>query len=521
VRVAVPVLALLLAPAAAHAQAWHFTDVTAAAGLSYAGGHLEPVDTVPRNAAGGVAAGDFDGDGLTDLYVIRGDIGPNLLYRNRGDGTFGEVGARAGVAYTGKCSGPVFADFDGDGLVDLFVGGMEETPARLFRNTGDGTFEDVTERAGLGGLMWAFGATFGDYDRDGYLDLVTTHWTLSHSSRLWHNNGDGTFTEVTAAAGLSAALCNSFTANFADIDNDGWPDLLIAGDYGSSQVYLNNRDGTFRVATDHAVITDQFGMGATVGDFDGDGNLDWFVTSINRRELQWDGNRLYRGRGDGSFVEVSAAAGVRDGSWGWAASFQDFNNDGVLDIFMVNGYVSPDFLPFNDDPAKMFVGNGDGTFAEKAAELSIADTGQGSGIVCFDYDGDGDLDVFIANNGQPGVLYRNDGGNAGHWLRVVLRGDPPNTQAIGARVTLCAGGKTQIREIRAGSNFESQDPAEAFFGIGAADRIDCLSIRWPDGRVQELEGVPADQVLAVAASTQSGGVRPVRPPLPSPVTGRR
>jgi len=499
---------------------WHFTDVTAAAGLSYVHGYTGDVDfRGSAELAGGVAAGDYDGDGWVDLYVVRGDIGPNLLFHNRGDGTFEEVGAAAGVALTGvRSSGPLFADLDGDGRLDLFVGGVDGTPVSVFRNAGDGTFIDVTATSGI--VIPAgrdtFGATAADYDRDGDLDLFLTHWRSSFftngdvsSAHLWRNDGTGSFTDVTLAAGIvpldPSDNFNSFTANFADIDGDRWPDLLVTGDFFTSRIYRNNRNGTFSLATDRTVITDGNGMGAAIGDYDGDGDLDWFVSSIwdpnGVTAGNWDvsGNRLYRNRGDGTFEDATDAAGVREGYWGWGSTFEDFDNDGTLDLYHVNGFGdpgAPETEEFIADPARLFVNDGDGTFRERAAELGVADTGEGRGVVAFDYDHDGDLDIFIHNSQGPGRLYRNDGGNARRWLDVVLRGRAPNTQGIGARVTVTAGGRSQIREVRAGSNFESQDPAEVHFGVGRVRRVS-VDVVWLDGTHSVRENTPTNRRLVL------------------------
>jgi len=502
---------------------WRFTDVTAAAGIDYEHGYAEPSHfSESRLTAGGVAAGDYDRDGWIDLYAVRGDAGTNLLLRNRGDGMFDDVAAAAGVALAGqRGTGAVFADIDGDGWLDLLVLAIDGSPPRLFRNRA-GTFEDISQRSGLTLLQDSYSAAFADYDRDGDLDLFVTHWGTpvrpGESSRsLWRNDGDGSFTDVSLASGVTVAVARpvasdlsfdfTFTPNFADIDHDGWPDLLVAADFGASRVLINARDGTFIDRTD-AVISDENGMGGTVGDFDGDGNLDWFVSSIfdpnGVSEGFWGttGNRLYRNRGDGTFDDATDSAGVRDGGWGWGTTFADLDNDGWLDLFMVNGWRVPDGPlagEFESDPARLFVNSRDGTFLEQAAALGADDRGQGRGVVAFDYDNDGDLDLFIANNEGRARLLRNDGGNqAGNFLDIELRATTPNPYAIGTRIYVTATGRTQMREIRAGSNFQSQDPTRQHFGLGPATAADEVRIVWPDGTIATSANVPANQVLWIS-----------------------
>ena len=505
--------ALLLAETNASAQAWSFVDVTAAAGVLYQPGFTTTDGTPTRIMGGGAAGGDYDGDGRVDLYAIRGDIGPNLLFHNRGDGTFEEVGVAAGLDLAGG-SGPTFADVDGDGRLDLVVGGTDGGTLVFFRNVGGGRFARVTSPTGivLGAGVDVYSTSLGDYDRDGDLDLATTHWGSFHNVRLWRNDGSFHFVEVTGAAGLTTpALSHSFTPNFADINNDRWPDLLVSADFGTSQYYLNNRNGTFTRATS-AVITDENGMGSAVGDYDDDGDLDWFVSSIwsatGVSAGGWGitGNRLYRNRGDGTFEDATDIAGVRRGYWGWGSVFADFNNDGKLDLFHVNGFPAKTAGEFFEDPARFFVSNGDGTFTQRAESLGIADTGQGRGVVCFDYDGDGDLDLFLTNMllTQPPRLYRNDGGNALKYLSVRLTGTLPNSGAIGARIFVTAGGATQMRELRAGSNFVSADPTGAFFGLGTATAADEIRVVWPDGTQTRRFSVASNQ--AVTISAQGGEV---------------
>jgi hypothetical protein len=497
--------------------AWSFTDVTAASGFVYTHGYVTGLSSEPRMIAGGVAAGDYDGDGWVDLYAVRGDIGPNLLFRNRGDGTFEEVGAAAGVAVTGsRGAGPTFADVDGDGWLDLLIGGVGQTPPRLFGNRGDGTFEDRTAESGLGATQLdTYSAAFGDYDRDGDLDVALAHWNssrqLARPEVLWNNDGRGRFTDVTMEV-LAFDLWErfSFTPNFADVNGDGWPDVLTSADFGTSWLFLSDGDGTFTRAGGPE-ISDENGMGAALGDYDGDGDLDWFISSIwdpdGVPEGNWGitGNRLYRNRGDGTFEDVTTAAGVRHGYWGWGSCFADLDNDGHLDLFHVNGFnifeVAGVGLEFLDDPARLFHANGDGTFSERSAELGVDDPGQGRGVVCFDYDRDGDLDLFIANNSQPPAFYRNDGGNAGSFLTLRLHGAASNRDAAGARVWVTAGGATHLREVRVGSNYASQSPpGEVHFGLGAATAAEEVRVEWPDGGTTVRHDVAANQLLDLGAA---------------------
>jgi hypothetical protein len=499
-----------------------FRDVTAQARLQFEHDYTGYLDVGNRELAmtmGGVAAGDYDGDGWVDLYFVVGDTNSNRMYRNRQDGTFSLVFPGTSVFGARGC-GPTFVDYDGDGWLDLFVGGVEGTPPQVFRNLGNGTFDDVSESTEItrqSELEQNISAAFGDYDRDGDLDMVLAHWgtrptpaeTLAY---LWENDGDGTFSGESIGPLPEGYFDTTFTPNFADIDSDGWPDILLAADFGNSRVVLNNRDGTFRDATTD-VISDENGMGAAVGDYDNDGDLDWFVTSIfddaTTPGARWglSGNRLYRNRGDGTFEDATDEAGVREGGWGWGACFADFNNDGFLDIFHVNGWGRLDvatggfFLdvaaPFHFDRSRLFLANGDGTFTERSAALGIDDTGQGRGVVCFDYDRDGDIDLLVANNGGAPRLFRNEGGNRMSFLQVKLRGRAPNSEAIGGRVYVTEGDRTQLREIRNGSNFESQDPAVAHFGLGTASSVAQVRVIWPDGQTSLLQDVPADQFLVV------------------------
>ncbi len=496
---------------------WNFTDISSNAGINHVHGY-NPVASsfdIRRDRqymAAGVAAGDFDRDGWVDLYVTRGSIGANLLYRNLGNGQFEDVAEAAGVNLDGKeNSGATFADFDGDGWLDLLVAGINTTTQPvLFRNNRNGSFSDVTMSAGLPVVSQSMGASFADYDKDGDLDFWLTHWTANNQQKyLWRNNGDGTFTDASAAAGIDAVM-SDYTVNFSDINNDTWPDVLVAADFTTSEIYLNQQNGSF-ARTTSAVISDENGMGAAVGDYDNDGDLDWFVSSIfdERGKLEnvgnfnfnWgvSGNRLYQNQGDGSFADLTDQGGVRVGGWGWGSCFADFNNDSHLDLFQVNGYSSAQHFttaPFEADASRLFISSGQGNFSERSFEVGIADNLQGRGIVCFDYDRDGDIDIFVANNEQRPLLYENRG-ITNHWLQIKVGGEQLNSESIGARVYVTANGVTQMRELQAGSNFMSQNPVIAHFGLGKSTLAANVRVVWPSGAERSLNDVTADQVVFI------------------------
>ena len=464
----------------------------------------------------GVAAGDYDKDGWVDLYFTQGDIGKNLLYRNLGDGTFEEVAENAGVAVAAPLnvfdddnlaqnSGATFADYDGDGWLDLLVMGINDSNQPiLFRNNTDGTFSDVTIQSKIPKMFQSMSASFADYDKDGDLDFNITHWTNNaQKKRLFRQNADNSFTDVSEAAGLESVIINGFTGNFADIDNDGWLDLLLAADFGTSQVFINNTDGTFTVATGPE-ITDDLGMGAAVGDYDNDGDLDWFVTSVYDYTNDFpevDGNRFYSNDGDGTFTDITSQARTRDGGWGWGTCFADFNNDGHLDLFQTNGWTginNADFSIYEEDRALLCVNLQDGSFSNQAELRKVDDVDQGRGVVCFDYDRDGDIDILVANNRSRPRLYENRGLYGQHWLHIKLEGEGKNTEAIGARIYLTADGVTQMRELRAGNNFMSQNPVIAYFGLGPSEAAEEIRVIWPSGSEVILQDINADQTLLIA-----------------------
>lgn len=453
--------------------------------------------------SGGVAAGDFNNDGWVDLYAIGGDDRPNLLLTNLADGTFLDTASEVGLDLFGKGSGPSFADIDGDGDLDLFIGSVDDGVTKLFLNDGDRGFTDITAQSNLELPGNNVSAAWGDYDKDGDLDLLISHWTVeeTYGDRfLWRNNGDLTFTNVSIETNLvwNSDRDLSFAPGFADINNDGALDVLFVADGVTSAVFLNQPSlGVFEDITDDQ-ISDRSGMGSAIADYDNDGDLDWFVSSISRGTLDRNrifGNRLYENQGQGYFVDVTESAGVREGHWGWGSCFSDFNNDGNQDIFHVNGFSGQSNF-FLTDPSVLFMSNGDGTFSEKAVKLGIDDTGMGRGVVCFDYDRDGDQDIFIANYDQPPKLYCNYGNDFG-FINVKLIGKHPNTEALGARVYVTTGDLVQMRELNANSNYVSQNPAEAHFGLADNSFIDEIKVVWPNGDESILEDVDINQFLRI------------------------
>ncbi|MDH3988608.1 MAG: CRTAC1 family protein [Gammaproteobacteria bacterium] len=498
-----------------------FANVTASSGIDHEFSIVTANTSDPAEMGGGLSAADFDRDGLIDLYFVGGDGAPNALYRNDGNNQFSDVANGLGLDATHLGSGPAFADIDGDGDLDLFVGSVENHPKYLFRNDGN-QFTNVLANSGI--VLRAentISAGFSDYDMDGDLDLVLAHWgndPQPDTETLWQNNGDGTFTSASIPSGIADQLITqtglpglfdyTFAPMLSDIDRDGDPDILFASDFTTSKIFLNNGDATFTDITDRNVVKDRNGMGSAAGDYDNDGDMDWFVTSIFETSQGADpniGNRLYRNDGNGVFTDVTDAAGVADGGWGWGVCFEDFDNDGDLDIFHVNGWEQIDPRDaggpndFTFDQIRYFESQGDGTFVEAAQGAGLIDTGQGRGVACFDSDRDGDLDLVITNN-QPVksvVIYRNELGGTNHYLTVKLNGSGVNTDAIGAMIEISDGSRTQIREIRAGNHFVSQNPAEAHFGLGAAMSVD-ITITWPDGTQKSLDAIAADQYLLVS-----------------------
>jgi len=423
---------------------------------------------------GGSVFADFNNDGYLDLYIT-GWPNPNPLYLNNGDGTFSEVGVKAGVASIGGLDVAV-ADYDNDGGIDIYI--PHDGSSLLYHNNNDSTFSEVSAKARVNFSGW--GAVFFDYDNDGLLDLFVANDALAPDrSVLYHNEGNGTFKDVTKQAGVER-IGQGLMSSIGDYDDDGYMDLFLGNLNQLGVLYHNKRDGTFTDVTKDLGVVLQPNEKMVFGDYDNDDNLD--IRTFTR---------LYRNEGRGKFADVTNGSGL--GTATAVSMFADFDNDGYLDILDRLG-----------TSLVLYLNNGDGTFRDvtEEARLKRAPTGTFLSFPVGDYDNDGFLDIYTcyASPGGgiagPNVLYRNNGNN-NHWLHLRLVGTKSNRNAIGAKVRLTAGGMTQFREVGTGGHSYSQDTFDVEFGLGQAARADTIEIRWPSGEVSVLNGVPANQKIIV------------------------
>jgi len=464
----------------------------------------------------------------------------NHLYKNNRDGTFTDVTEKAGLVHCGWGQGVCVGDYDNDGFDDLFVTYWGKNV--LYHNNGDGTFTDVSEKAGVAGThnRWSTGCAFVDYDRDGHLDLFVANyidladfkgWPLPESGPckfksvmvacgppglpgakniLYHNNGDGTFTDVSEKSGITQARGTyGLGVLSADFDNDGWPDIYVANDSQPSALYRNNHDGTF---TDVGIVAGvaysqdgkpQAGMGVTAADYDGDGWLDIFRTNFSE-----DTSSLYHNTGQGAFDDVTfpAGLGMNTRYLGWGCAFIDIDNDGWADIFVCNGHIYPEIKRLSldiryEEPKIVYYNLKNGHFKDISKELGGAILAPTStrGCAVGDFDNDGDLDI-VTNpvNGYPQLLRCDSvgpqqGGN--HWLKIRTIGTKSNRSGIGARIKCVTGAHQQIDEVRSGGGYASQNDLRVHFGLGQATKADSIEIRWPSGQVDRLQNVAAGQVV--------------------------
>jgi hypothetical protein len=530
-----------------------FVDAAQSAGLTapiiYGG--VERKRYIIETNGCGVAFFDYDGDGWVDVLLLngtrlegfpRGQAPTIRLYRNNRDGTFQDVTDRAGLRREGWASSVSVGDYDNDGHEDFFVTYWGQNV--LYHNNGDGTFTDVTQKAGLGtkGTRWGSGCAFLDYDRDGRLDLFVANYLKfdlanapepgkganctwkgvpvncgpkglpADTNLLYHNNGDGTFRDVSEASGIAKVQGRySMTSTAVDYNDDGWPDIYVACDSTASTLYRNNHDGTF---TDVALETGtaynedgqaQAGMGVASADYDGDGLLDILKTHFSD-----DLPALYRNSGRGFFEDASRAAGFEHTRYvEWGAGLEDFDNDGWPDVMIVTGNVYPEVEQFfkeypHRSPRLVYRNLGNGRFLDVTAQSGpgVLTPHSSRGCAFGDYDNDGDTDVLVMNMNEPPSLLRNEYNRPGrrganNWLTIKLVGTKSNRDAIGARVTVRAGAQLQAREVASQSSYYSSNDPRLHFGLGAARKADQIDIRWPNGQTETLKDVPANRFITI------------------------
>lgn len=526
-----------------------FKDVTQTAGIDFRHFNHPRTSQLPEDMGSGVAWFDYDNDGWDDLFLLNfstslsetaGQPSPNrnqsALYRNKGDGTFEDVSSQSGLALTVRGMGVTAGDYNNDGWQDLFITTFGENI--LLRNNGDGTFADVSIEAGIKGIngFWA-GASWSDYDRDGDLDLYVTGYvkyidfgltnediaaeeppSINPSSfrpernLLYRNNGNGTFTETAQQAGVINESGRSLSASWVDVNNDLWPDLYVANDVSDNVLYINRRDGTFEDFSHSAHVADYRGaMGIASGDWDTDGDMDLFVTHWIAQENALYTNRLKdtlqsRNQGRIQFKDDSAIHGLGQSSLdfvSWATSFVDFDLDGRLDLFVINGST----FQYPEDPAKLKPmtdqiywnsGNREGYFdVTSVSGPYFSKEYVGRGAAYSDYDHDGDIDLFILNHNGPGILLENKQELGNNWLS--LRIDVPGgTTLQGSRIRVVTGDVSQIRQVGSQSTYLSQNSMVQHFGLGNHNTVDSLEIIYPDGRREVDLNVPSNRIRHIS-----------------------
>src|ERR1700733_7748049 len=521
-----------------------FTDIRKSAGVTFVQDSTETNEKYYLETMGtGVGWIDYDQDGLMDLYFVQSAATAaykpstplrSALYRNNGDGTFTDVAEEAHVGGEGHYGqGVAVADYDNDGFPDMYVTGYGR--AILYHNNGNGTFTDVTAKAGVADEgAWSTSAGWFDFDKDGWLDLVVTNyidWTPKNNlwcgerapgyrsycnpnnyrgqkTRLYRNNHDGTFTDVSDKSGVGIPESKGMGVVLADFNNDGWPDIAIANDTWPNFLFQNNRDGTF---TDASLISGlaasedgryEAGMGIDAADVDGDGLLDVYIT-----HLDFELNRLYHNNGDGTFTDVTYGSGIGNKAItlsGVATKFIDYDNDGWPDIVQANGAMIDNVNLYHSEvsykePLLMFHNLGNGHFEKSSDSLGpdFLRPVAARGLATADFLNDGAVGLAVTCRGDSPELLRNDGGSANHWLEVILIGTKSNRDGIGSALKLVAEGLVRVEQSKGGTSYMSASDPRIHFGLGKRTKIDSLVIDWPSGQVDKLINVPVDKIVAI------------------------
>jgi enediyne biosynthesis protein E4 len=534
-------------PAKAATPIAHFTDIAQKAGLTMdvVFGGVNTKKYIIETTGTGVAIFDYDNDGWPDILIVNGttleaansnskEVPTNHLYRNTHDGKFVDVTAKSGIGASGWGQGVCAGDYDNDGWEDLYITYYGQN---LLYHNDKGVFREVGEQAGVAGSgkAWGSGCAFVDYDRDGFVDLVVANYVDfdlatapkpgERASCIWkgapvmcgprglpgaknilyHNRGDGTFEDVTRKARIDQTDGHyALGVSTFDFDDDGWPDIYVACDSTPSILYRNNHDGTF---TDVAVTAgaafnedgrEQAGMGATIGDYDGDGRPDIFKTNFSD-----DTSTLYRNHGDGTFTDATFAAGLglHTQYLGWGTMFFDFDNDGWQDLILANGHVYPEVDQYRlgssfQEPRILYHNKGNGTFVDVSAQAGpgITTPASSRGLAVGDLWNDGKLSVAISNMSAKPSLLVNDVRTANHWIAFKTIGTRSNRDGIGAKITVKYGQRTVSDEVRSGSSYISQSDMRVHFGLGSASKLDSVQVRWPSGLVERYDSLPVDAI---------------------------
>ena len=538
----------------------NFEDIAEKAGLTAVNvfGGVATKKYIIETTGTGVAIFDYDNDGWPDIFVVNGttlegspsgEVPTNHLYRNNHDGTFTDVTAKAGLISSGWGQGVCVGDYDNDGWEDLYVTYYGKN--RLYHND-HGVFTDVADKAGVAGSgkAWGTGCAFVDYNRDGHLDLMVANYVDFNiattpvpgegSSCVWkgvavmcgprglpraknilyENRGDGTFVDVTTKAHIDQTEGRyALSVSTLDFDDDGWPDIYVASDSAPSVLYRNNRDGTF---TDVAVMAgvafneegrEQAGMGTTVADYNGDGRLDIFKTNFSD-----DTPTLYRNEGDGTFSDVTfpAGLGLHTQYLGWGTMFLDFDNDGWPDLILANGHVYPEVDKFHlgggyMEPRLLYHNNGNGTFTDvsAAAGPGISAVSSARGLAVGDLWNDGRVSVVINNVYARPSLLVNSAHSSNHWIAFRTVGTHSNRDGIGAKITVKAGKRILVDEVRSGSSYISQNDLRVHFGLGSTSKIDSVQVRWLGGLVEQFDDLSVDTIHTLK---EGSGVAAAAPP---------
>jgi hypothetical protein len=529
-----------------------FTNIAASAGLNFIHVNGASADRhLPEIMGSGGLFFDYDNDGWTDIFLVDGGsiVDPaangrarHRLFHNRGNGTFEDVTAKSGIVHTQYGMGACAADYDNDGFIDLYV--TNAGTNALYHNDGGKSFSDVTQKARVGSRSFGASCAFADVDRDGFVDLFVVNYVDARVDNnpfcgdaaarlrvychplnfaplapvLYHNNGDGTFTDISQKAGISSHRGNGLGVVVGDYDDDGWPDIFVANDTTPNFLYHNEGKGVFKevaLTSGVAVASDgrpRAGMGTDWGDYDGDGKLDLFVTN---HELET--HTLFRNLGKGLFAETTTESGVGVETLpyvGFGTQFVDVDNDGDLDLAIVNGHVmnnSGHFRPGSKEAQRklLFRNDGGGKFKEvgRTSGPGFSVEAVGRTLVAGDIDNDGAVDLLVTNNGGPAELLHNSG-SGNNAIVLTLVGTKSNRSAVGARVRITTGSVTQLREVKAGSSYLGQSELRVHAGLGRAARVDRVELRWPSGVTETIDNLPANMRVTI---TEGKGVTAQRP----------